>query len=155
MNINDETALASMMIRKPANEVFNAFNDPSITTNFWFTGGSGKLTSNEKVIWEWSMYDLSVDVVVKDIKENESIQFVWGSGIQESNVEITFKEFNKESTYVSIKNDNFKGDRESAINAAKDSIGGFTLVLAGLKAYLEHGISLKLIEDKWPKEMRE
>ena len=28
---------AQMLIRKPAEKVFEAFIDPGITTNFWFT----------------------------------------------------------------------------------------------------------------------
>jgi hypothetical protein len=34
-------------------------------------------------------------------------------------------------------------------------MGGFTWVLAGLKAYLEHNIMLNLIADRFPKELRE
>lgn len=30
-----------------------------------------------------------------------------------------------------------------------DTTGGFTTVLDGLKAYLEHGIKLNLVEDKF------
>ncbi len=41
------------------------------------------------------------------------------------------------------------------LEVIKDSTGGFTTVLAGLKAYLEHNIKLKLIEDKYPKEISE
>jgi len=35
----------------------------------------------------------------------------------------------------------------------KDSTGGFTTVLDGLKAFLEHNINLNLIADKFPKEV--
>jgi hypothetical protein len=35
----------------------------------------------------------------------------------------------------------------------KDSTGGFTTVLDGLKAYLEYNIQLNLIGDKYPKEI--
>jgi hypothetical protein len=34
-------------------------------------------------------------------------------------------------------------------------MGGFTWVLAGLKAYLEHNIMLNLIADRFPKGLRE
>ncbi len=37
---------AQMMIRKPVAEVFEAFIDPAITKNFWFTKGNGKLELN-------------------------------------------------------------------------------------------------------------
>lgn len=35
----------------------------------------------------------------------------------------------------------------------KDSTGGFTTVLDGLKAFLEYNINLNLIADKYPKEV--
>lgn len=33
-------AKAEMLIRKPVEEVFEAFVDPEITSKFWFTGGA-------------------------------------------------------------------------------------------------------------------
>jgi len=33
-------AKAEMLIRKPVEEVFEAFIDPAITSKFWFTKGS-------------------------------------------------------------------------------------------------------------------
>jgi len=36
------------------------------------------------------------------------------------------------------------------VNAAIDSMGGFSLVLAGLKTFLEHGVELNLTADRNP-----
>jgi len=36
------------------------------------------------------------------------------------------------------------------VEQALDSVGGFNLVLAGLKAFLEHGIELNLVRDRFP-----
>jgi hypothetical protein len=36
------------------------------------------------------------------------------------------------------------------VAAAIDSTGGFSLLLAALKAFLEHGIELNLVEDHAP-----
>jgi len=38
------------------------------------------------------------------------------------------------------------------IEAIKNNTGGFTTVLDGLKAYLEYGIKLNLIGDKFPQQ---
>jgi hypothetical protein len=43
------------------------------------------------------------------------------------------------------------GDGDKVVRDALDSKGGFTWVLAGLKALLEHNIELKAIEDAHPK----
>jgi hypothetical protein len=41
-------------------------------------------------------------------------------------------------------------ERLTVIAQAIDSKGGFTIVLAGLKAWLEHGIALNLVADQFP-----
>jgi hypothetical protein len=56
-------------------------------------------------------------------------------------------------TFVTITNHNFKGVGDELISQIRDSTGGFTIVLAGLKAWLEHGIELNLIGDKFPVEL--
>ena len=40
-----------MLIRKPVDQVFEAFVNPDITTKFWFTRSSGKLAPGAKVEW--------------------------------------------------------------------------------------------------------
>ena len=59
------------------------------------------------------------------------------------------------ATHVSITNSGFTGDGDQAVNDALDSRGGFTWVLAGLKALLERGIELNLIAEAFPKGLRE
>ena len=49
----------------------------------------------------------------------------------------------------------FQGSRDEIINQVRDSTGGFTIVIAGLKAWLEHNIQLNLVEDKFPKRIDE
>ena len=61
------TVEAQMLIRKPVSIVFQAFLDPKITTNFWFTKASGPLEAGKTVIWEWEMYGHSTAVSVKEI----------------------------------------------------------------------------------------
>jgi hypothetical protein len=42
-----------------------------------------------------------------------------------------------------------RGD-EAIAKQAVDATRGFTLVLAGMKAWLEHGIELDLVRDRFP-----
>ena len=152
---NNDYADAQMAIRKPIAQVFEAFINPAITTKFWFTKSSGSLEVNKKVEWAWEMYNVSAPVWVKAIVPNESIIIEWGIGPQQSTVEWSFKAITENLTYVSITNSDFKAtSSDELISQIRDSTGGFTIVLAGLKAYLEHGIVLNLIGDKFPAEMR-
>lgn len=139
-----------MLIRKSASEVFNAFIDPAITTNFWFTKSSGKLEVGKKVIWQWEMYGASADVLVKEIIPNQKIIAEWGEPA--TIIDFAFEAIDENSTYVVIKNYGFLQTGDDLIAVIKDSTGGFTTVLDGVKAYLEHGIKLNLIGDKFLKK---
>ena len=54
------------------------------------------------------------------------------------------------TTFVSVTNTGFSGDADKIVQQAIDSTEGFTLVLAGLKALLEHNIRLNLVPDRFP-----
>ena len=51
---------------------------------------------------------------------------------------------------VSITNSGFAGDGNEVVRQALDSVGGFSLVLCGAKALLEHNLLLNLIADRYP-----
>ncbi|MGZ7068077.1 MAG: SRPBCC family protein [Methanobacterium sp.] len=144
---------AGMLIRKPVEQVFEAFVNPEITTNFWFTKSTGRLDENDEVLWTWEMYNHTVPVFIKSIIKNEKIIVQWGNYDEKTTVEWTFTSLDKSRTFVNIVNSGFKGIPDELIEKVRDSTGGFTLVLAGLKAYLEHNIRLNLIEDRFPKEL--
>lgn len=140
-----------MLIRKPVEQVFNAFIDPEITTNFWFTKSSGKLQPGRTLTWEWEMYGISIEVFILEIIPDKKISMQWGNPA--TYIDYEFTELGPEKTYVTIKNYGFTETGAELIEAIKDSTGGFTTVLDGLKAWLECGIKLNLIADKFPKEI--
>ena len=144
-----------MLIRKPVAEVFEAFMNPEITTRFWFTKSSGRLEAGKQVTWSWEMYNASSQVTVKDVEQNKRILIEWSGYGSPTTVEWIFTPYGNDATFVSITNSGFSGDGDELVKQALDSTGGFTWVLAGLKAYLEHNIMLNLIADRFPKELRE
>lgn len=150
---NEQQVVAKMMIRKPVHEVFDAFIDPSKTTKFWFSKSSGKLNEHSGVTWRWETYNLDIQVSVLEIEDNKSILLSWGEGIYYSKIKWDFQDLGNNKTFVIITNFDFKMTEKNMHNHMIDSTGGFTLVLAGAKAFLEHSIQLGLVEDKWPKEM--
>lgn len=145
------TVEAQMLIRKPVTTVFQAFIDPKITTKFWFTKSSGQLEVGKKITWTWEMYGVSTNVLVKDIILNKKISTEWGDPV--TTVDYEFTALTNDTTYVVIKNYGFNLIVDDLIKAINDNTGGFTTVLDGLKAYLEHNIKLNLIEDKFLKEI--
>lgn len=151
MTNNIPTVETQMLIRKPVSQVFQAFIDPAITTNFWFTKSSGHLEVGKVITWEWEMYGISTNVLTKEIIPNKLISTEWGDPA--TTVDYEFTALTDDTTYVIIKNYGFTEKGDDLIQAIKDNTGGFTTVLDGLKAFLEHNIQLNLIADKFPKEV--
>jgi uncharacterized protein YndB with AHSA1/START domain len=149
-NKNEPFAKTEMLIRRPVPVVFEAFVNPEITTRFWFTKSTGKLEAGKQLKWTWEMYDLTETVFVKAIEPNKKITLELGNEPDMTIVEWSFKEMKDNATFVSIVNYGFKGDTEKIIEQLRASTEGFTFVLAGLKAYLEHNIQLNLIADRFP-----
>jgi uncharacterized protein YndB with AHSA1/START domain len=152
---NQKYSEAQMLIRKPISEVFQAFIDPALTKHFWFTKGSGKLEVGKTVIWDWEMYNFSTKVVTQEILVDKKISIQWFTTEPPTNVDFDFKTLTDGSTFVTIKHYGFDKTGDELLEIIKDSTGGFTIVLAGLKAFLEHNIDLNLILDKYPKEIME
>lgn len=136
-----------MLIRKPVEDVFEAFINPEVTTNFWFTKSTGRLEEGKTVIWEWEMYGVKNVVNVHQIIPNQLIRTEWGE--PSTNVDYEFRIMEK-GTLVIIKSYGFSQTGEDLLKVINDNTGGFTTVLDGCKAYLEHRIKLNLIEDKFP-----
>ena len=144
-------AKTGMLIRKPVAEVFEAFVNPDITTKFWFTKGSGRLEPGKQVQWDWEMYGISIPVTVKCIEPLERIVIEWPGQNGPSTVEWLFRPLEDDSTFVSITNSGFLGNGDELVSQATDSTQGFSLVLAGLKALLEHNVRLNLVADRFPR----
>ena len=145
MDGKSPVAKAEMLIRAPVDRVFDAFINPEVTTKFWFTSSSGPLVAGKSVTWFWAMYGLQAEVSVDCVEANQRLVIRWPTP-----VEWRFTPQGDSATFIEIVADGFEGSAAEQIDAAIDSMGGFNLVLAGCKAWLEHGLELGLIGDKSP-----
>lgn len=140
-----------MLIRRPVAEVFEAFVDPAVTSRFWFSRGSGRLEPGATVQWHWEMYGFSMNATVRTLEPNRRIEVEWGAaGEPASVIEWTFADRPDGATFVSITNSGFTGTADEQVQMAVGSTEGFTFVLAGAKAWLEHGLALNLVPDRFP-----
>ena len=142
---NPPVARTHMLIRKPVAVVFEAFTDPAITAKFWFTRGSGHLEQDSEVTWFWDMYAASAQVAVKTIENNKRIVVEWPTP-----VEWVFDPKSDDTTFVIITASGFTGTEDEQVANAIDSMGGFNLVLAACKAFLEYGVELNVVADHNP-----
>ena len=65
-------------------------------------------------------------------------------------VEWVFAPRGDSATLVTITASGFGGTDDEKVARAIDSMGGFSLLLAGCKAFLEHGVTLNLVGDHNP-----
>jgi uncharacterized protein YndB with AHSA1/START domain len=145
-------AHTAMLIRRPIPEVFEAIIDPAITSHFWFTKGSDRLAVGESVRWDWEMYDVSIEVTAKTIEPNKLIIMEWPGYSGPTTVTWKFKEVD-DGTFVDVEETGWTGSGDELLKFVCESTGGFTWALAGMKAYLEHGLELKLVADRFPKDL--
>jgi len=148
-------AETGMLIRRPVGDVFEAIVNPEITTNFWFTKSSGRLEAGKRVQWDWEMYNVSVPVTAKAIEPNSRIAIEWPGHGSPTIVEWRFVPQNNGTTFVGVIESGFTGSGDEVVKYVADSSQGFSLMLAGLKAYLEHGVRLNLTADRYPKGLEQ
>jgi uncharacterized protein YndB with AHSA1/START domain len=143
------SATSALLIRRPVAEVFRAIADPAVTTRFWYTKSSGPMTPGATLRWDWEMYGVNTDVRVEAVDEHKRIRFTW-SGYnpqRPTTVEFTFLPQADDATYVRVVESGFTGTGDEVARHAVESTAGFTFVLCGLKALLEHDLELGIIGD--------
>lgn len=149
-HIEAPVAKAQILIRKPVAEVFEAMVNPEITSRFWFSKGSGRVETGNKIRWDWEMYGVHTDVDVKAVEKNKRILVEWNGPENPSQVEWTFEDQGDNTTFVVVKNWGFNGDDDKVVAQVIDSTGGFTFLLGALKVFLEHKIEPNFVIDHAP-----
>lgn len=143
-------AHTAMLIRRPVSEVFEAIIDPKITSHFWFSKGSDRLAVGRTVKWDWEWYDVSAEVTAKTIEPNKLIVMEWPGYSGPTTVTWKLKEI-ESGTFLEVEETGWTGTGDDLVRYVCDSTGGFTWTLAGMKAWLEHGLELNLVADRYPK----
>lgn len=142
-----------MLIRKPAHEVFDAFIDPAVTTKFWFSKSSGKLEVGKRLRWDWEMFGVGADVEAKAIEPSARILVEWPE--DGSTTEWRFDARGADATLVLITYTGFDASGDDYIAQATDNMQGYSLLLAGAKFWLEHGVAPRLVADSNPDNLLE
>jgi uncharacterized protein YndB with AHSA1/START domain len=91
---------------------------------------------------------VGTEVSVQEIEPAERIVVEWDPA-NPSTVEWLFTPADG-GTYVRIREYGMRGAPEEIVARVVDSTKGFSFVLAGAKAWLEHGIELNLVGDAHP-----
>ena len=143
-------AQAAMLIRRSIDDVFIALTDPEQTTHFWFTHADSVLQQGKTTLWEWRQYGVKTNVHVIELRYPDKIRLQWPRGDGDTTVEWNLSAHSTHSCFVEVCEYGFAGSADEIIAQLIDSTEGFTLVLAGAKAWLEHGLELHLVSDRFP-----
>jgi uncharacterized protein YndB with AHSA1/START domain len=158
LELNEEPSVkVGLLLRRPPHDVFEALADPSITTRFWYTKSSGRMTQGAKLKWEWEMYGVSTDVSVEEVEPDRFIRFKWGNydTHNPSTVEFRIIPYHENTAYLRVTETGFTGDADSKVRSATASTGGFTFMMCGLKAALEHDVTLMVTADAFRSDLGE
>ena len=142
------TGQAAVLIHRPAAEVFEAIVNPAITQRFWFEKSSGRLEPGKPVRWTFHD-DVSAQVAVRAFEPNRRLVIDWwAEGQHPTTVTWVLTPKGEGTTLLSVTQSGFVGDPETVAAQANDATGGFSLVLAGLKAYLEHEVQSSTVQER-------
>ncbi len=111
-------------------------------------GQSSRLEAAKTVRWDWEMFGVGDTLRMKEIEENRRIVIGWDS--DHTSVGWNFEPRGQDRTLVNISTWGFRGNDDEVLVQAIDSKGGYTMVLAGLKAWLEYGVELNPVRDQFP-----
>jgi uncharacterized protein YndB with AHSA1/START domain len=139
-----------MLLRCRPETAFEAFVDPVVTTKFWFTRSTGRMEQDRELLWDWEMFGATANVSVRAVEPPDRIEFEWGAPGSRTIVELRFSSRGAEATFVEVTIVGFAGTDQEVARQIADASAGFAFVLAGAKAWLEHGLALNLVADRYP-----
>jgi uncharacterized protein YndB with AHSA1/START domain len=138
--MKDHLAQASMLIRRPPAEVFDAFVNPETITKFWLESTTGPLEKGAQVRWHFMVPGATETVTVTAFESPKRIAFDWSDG---NSVNLVFEARGDAATRLAVEASGLQ-DESEAVNATE----GFSIVLCDLKTLLESGRSANLVRDK-------
>ena len=136
-------AKVQLGIRKSSSEIFDAIVNPEKMTKYFISGSTGKMESGKTLTWTWTDYEGEHEIKVGKIERDKVVSFEWnGSGLN-CVVVITLEPKGNNQTLVKITESDWPADYKGA-NQCMGQVEGWTHFLLCMKAYLEHGIDLRI-----------
>lgn len=135
------TIKTAIQIQKPIEEVFEAIVNPEKMTQYFISESTGRLEEGKVVQWKWPEFPEHQSVVDNiKIEKNRTISFNWDTA---TTVTMNLEEQKDKSVVVRITEGEKEAD-EAGIKWYGGNTEGWANFLAFLKAYLEHGINLRI-----------
>jgi uncharacterized protein YndB with AHSA1/START domain len=142
MQMNVEVNVRERIL-KPISEVFEAVVDPAKMSSYFTSAASGPMSPGARVEWEFADVGGKGSVDVLEVERDHNIVFEWGPGGHRLRTTIKFIKDEPGTTVVTINERSFAMD-DDGVKRAMGQTAGWTYFLACLKAYVQHGINLRL-----------
>ncbi|MCU6204536.1 SRPBCC domain-containing protein [Enterobacter cloacae] len=129
-----------MRIQKSADKIFEAFVDPELIGNFWFSSSYERWDEGKTITLRYEEYEAQGDIDIIELQEHKKIVFK-----SEDNHKVTINVVQEDgnSTIVEVNEEGFEGSNENLMNELLDNKEGWVYMLACLKGYMEYGINLR------------
>ena len=143
MDNNKLEIKVALKMQKPLHEVFEAIVDPSKMSNYFIKTSTGRIEEGKTIKWQFPEFDFEFPIRVDKVETDKYISYFWNDfDGTETNVEITLKVLEDNSTIVNITEKSRNND-DAGIKWLKGNTEGWANFLACMKAYLEYGINLR------------
>lgn len=145
MNDEDMDFTVWAIIDKPVETVFEAVADPGQLSAHFTTGGaSGRMQAGETVMWEFADFPGPFPVKVLRVEPPHLIRFDWprNDGKGENHVTFQFQPVGEGRCKVSVTKSGWSPNA-GGLQMAYGNCMGWSMMLAAMKAWLDHGIMLR------------
>lgn len=138
-------------IARPVADVFEAVADPAKLSGYFTTGGAkGRLEAGATVTWDFHDFPGAFPVHVIEVTKNCRIVLQWGAedGVEEglppylTTVTMEFAALDDGRTLVTISEEGWR-QTPGGLKASYGNCQGWSQMLSGMKAFVEHGINLR------------
>lgn len=143
MNDRDIEATVENRILRPVGEVFRALVDPGKMACYFITGASGPMKAGSPVTWEFADVGAHMSVDVIEIEDDRKIVFDWAASGEKTRVTIVLTPGDPGTTDLKLTEVGWSLDRVG-VKRAMGQQAGWTFTICCMKAYLQHGINLRL-----------
>jgi uncharacterized protein YndB with AHSA1/START domain len=130
-------------ILRPVSEVFAAIIDPAKMSGYFISRATGPMKQGAEIEWNFDDVGARLSVEVKTIEENRLIMFDWSASGTKARVTMRLEPRGNDATLVTINEASWPMDA-AGVESALEQTAGWTDFLCCLKAFVQHGINLRL-----------
>lgn len=131
-------------ISKPVAEVFDAVVNPKKIVGYFCNQADAPLVEGQTVHWTWTAHKVTHPVKVKQIVNNSKIVIEWPASSGGTSIaEMSFESLEDGVTMVKISESGWPSTPEG-LKASYKNCEGWQHMASCMKAYLQHGIDLRI-----------